>query len=163
MFGLSRPEYEKEWGRTYEHPGLWSKILAIVLRIVPKIGPFSGLAFKMPTPAAESLFVASFTAAVERYRKALQSASLSKPVLENLNLDNGKPVTAGEYHRADAAYETLLDRLHAQNYQQVPPALRANLLAFFSTFPAAAAAKHDRKRWAKVEREIDQLKALAAN
>jgi hypothetical protein len=163
MFGLSRPEYEKEWGTTYEHPGLWSKILAIVLRIVPKVGPFSGLAFKMPTPAAESLFVKSFTAAIERDREALQSGSRSKPALENLNLDTGKPVKAGEYHRADEAYETLLDKLHAQNYQQVQPALRANLLGFFSTLPDAAAGKHDRKRKAKVELEIDQLKALAAN
>jgi hypothetical protein len=163
MFGLSRPEYEKEWGTKYEHPGLRSKILAILLRIIPKVGPFSALAFKMPTPAAESLFVKSFTLAIERYREALQSASRSNPALENLNMDTGKPVKAGEYHRADEAYETLLDRLHSRKYQQVPPALRANLLGFFSNFPAAAVPKHDRKRWAKVELEIDQLKALPAN
>jgi hypothetical protein len=163
MFGLSRPDFEKEWGTRYEHPGIRAKILAIVMRIIPKIGPFSGMAFKTPTPAAESLFVKSFTATVDRYREEVRVASRTAPVLENLNFDTGKPVKGGEYRRADQAYETLLDKLQAHDFQQVPPALRAHLLAFFSDFPQTVASSKDQKRWQKLQAKVSQLKASAAN
>jgi hypothetical protein len=163
MFGLSRPNFEKEWGTRYERPGIGSKILAIVLRIIPKIGPLSGLAFKMPTPAAEALFVKSFATTVERYREAVQSASRATPELENLNFDIGKPVKAGEYRRADETYESLLDKLQQHDFQRVPPALRAHLLAFFSDFPQTVASRKDQKRWQKLQAKVSQLKASAAN
>jgi zinc dependent phospholipase C len=163
MFGLSRPDFEKEWGTRYEHPGIGSKILAIVLRIIPKIGPFSGLAFKTPTPAAEALFVKSFATTVDRYREAVQAASRATPVLENLNFDTGKPVRGGEYRLADQAHERLLDRLQQHDFQQVPPALRAHLLAFFSDFPQRVASSKDQKRWQKLQAKVNQLKASAAN
>jgi hypothetical protein len=163
MFGLSRPDFEQKWGTRYERPGIRSKILAIVLRIIPKIGPFSGLAFKTPTPEAEALFVKSFATTVDRYREALQSASRATPELENLNFDIGKPVRAGEYRRADEAYESLLDKLQEHDFQRVSPALRAHLVGFFSDFPQTVASRKDQKRWQKLQSKVSQLKASPAN
>ena len=104
LFALSPPDYEKDWGTTYERPGLRSKILAIVLRVIPKVGPFSSLAFKLPTPEAERLFIDSFEATLARYRGYLSTLSNGRALsLANLNFDTGDPVRPGEYRLADAA------------------------------------------------------------
>lgn len=163
LFGLARPEYEREWGTKYDHPGVRSKILSVVLRVIPKIGPFRSLAFKVPTPEAERLFVDSFAAGVLRYRQRLASIARGVPPLANLNLDIGKPVKPGEYRLADAAYEALLDELQKRGFQQTPPALRANLLAFFADFPPPVTSKKEWKHWQRLQAEITRLKASAAN
>src|SRR5208337_2415202 len=43
LYRLSRSDYEREWGKTYAKPGLGTRILATLLRFIPKIGPFKGL------------------------------------------------------------------------------------------------------------------------
>jgi len=50
LYHLSRSSYEKEWGRDYTKPGCGTRILSTLFRLVPKIGPFKGLAFNNPTP-----------------------------------------------------------------------------------------------------------------
>jgi len=56
LYTLSRAEYEKTWGKDYRHPGLGTRVLAFVIQVVPKIGPFRALRFRAPTPEAEKLF-----------------------------------------------------------------------------------------------------------
>jgi hypothetical protein len=46
LYNLSRSSYEKNWGSTYERPGIRSRFLASLFRIVPKVGPFQPLSFK---------------------------------------------------------------------------------------------------------------------
>jgi hypothetical protein len=162
LFNLSRNDFNHEFGTKYEHPGVRSKMLAVILRVIPKVGPFRSLSFKLPTPEAEALFVKSFTASVERYRQLLSTVS-SKPLpLSDRNLDTGKPTRAGEYRRVDEAYANLLARLQEHQFDQVSPALRANLLAFFSAAPKPAASK-DLKRWQKIQASIEQLRARTAD
>ena len=50
LYRLSRSDYEKEWGKDYVKPGFGTRILSTLLRYMPKIGPFKGLAFNNPTP-----------------------------------------------------------------------------------------------------------------
>src|SRR5215469_6845431 len=50
LYNISRAEYEKQWGTQYRTPGFGSRVLAIVVRVLPKVGPLRALAFKMPTP-----------------------------------------------------------------------------------------------------------------
>ena len=57
LYNLSRSSYEKNWGATYQRPGLRSRILAGFFRIVPRIGPFKALAFKKLTPETEKLYM----------------------------------------------------------------------------------------------------------
>jgi Zinc dependent phospholipase C len=160
LFGLSSASYEREFGREYDHPGFRSKMLAIVLRIVPKVGPFQGLAFRVPTKEAEELFISSFSVVGQRYRRLIESASHGHFGLEDTNFDTGERTSAGTYHRADAAYETLLDKLHQHNFEAVSPPLRAALLAHFT---ATAPGSRDQKRWVKVQAQVEQLRATAAN
>jgi hypothetical protein len=49
LYYLSRTQYEHEWGKGYRKPGVGARILAFFLRIVPKVGPFKAVNFKIPT------------------------------------------------------------------------------------------------------------------
>src|SRR6478736_1957872 len=50
LYRLSRSGYEKEWGKDYTKAGFGTRVLAVLLRYMPKIGPFKALAFNNPTP-----------------------------------------------------------------------------------------------------------------
>ena len=68
LFNISRSSYgTKRWNHSYREPGFGTKLLAFVIGLIPKVGPFRVLAFKTPTPAAEKLFMASFNASVQDY------------------------------------------------------------------------------------------------
>ena len=162
LFGMTRPDFEREWGVKYDRPGFRSKFLAVLLRLVPKIGPFRALSFRLPTPEAEQLFIKSFQGSVDRYRDLVADTGRARLTLDNRNFDTGKPVRAGDYRRADAAYETLLERLQQDRFAQASPALRANLLAFFAALPKPTASR-DLKQWQKTQARLAQLRALTAN
>ena len=118
LFAVPRAKFEQEWGTTYERPGIRSKILAVVLRVIPKVGPFSSLAFKLPTREAERVFLESFDKTAARYRGYLgalsKSGSLSLP---NLNFDTGEAVRPGEYRLADEAQKRLMERVRQHAHQ----------------------------------------------
>src|ERR1700757_5022136 len=57
IYNISKSEYRKEWGDIYEKPGFWARLKAFFLRLVPKVGPFSGLALHPPTPASGPLYI----------------------------------------------------------------------------------------------------------
>ncbi|HTL02879.1 MAG TPA: zinc dependent phospholipase C family protein [Vicinamibacterales bacterium] len=162
LFGMTRPDFEREWGVKYDRPGFRSKFFAVLLRLVPKIGPFRALSFRLPTPEAEQLFIKSFQASVDRYRDLVADTGRARLTLDNRNFDTGKPVRAGDYRRADTAYETLLERLQQDRFAHASPALRANLLAFFAALPKPTASR-DLKQWQKTQARLAQLRALAAN
>jgi hypothetical protein len=103
LYSFSRRDYEKQWGTKYKKPGMKSKLLAVVLRIVPKVGPFQALSFKPPTRETEKMFLASFDATAERYRGLLLQAADGRLDLPNENLDTGRPARPQEYERADKA------------------------------------------------------------
>jgi hypothetical protein len=71
IFNVSHSEYRKAWGKTYETPSVSARIKAFFLRLVPKVGPFSSLAFHPPTPAVEQLYMHSFNETLKDYRGML--------------------------------------------------------------------------------------------
>ncbi|MFY9571609.1 MAG: zinc dependent phospholipase C family protein, partial [Blastocatellia bacterium] len=52
IYQISRTEFEKEWGKQYDKPRFFDKTLALFMRVIPKVGPFAPLSFKLPTPEA---------------------------------------------------------------------------------------------------------------
>jgi hypothetical protein len=60
IYNISHSGYRKEWGSVYEKPDSWVCFKAFALRLVPKVGPLSGLAFHPPTPAVEQIYMRSF-------------------------------------------------------------------------------------------------------
>jgi len=162
LYNLSRSSYEKNWGSTYKRPGKRSKILATVFRIVPRVGPFKVLRFQRLTPETEKMFMASFNAAIDRYREKLSELKAGRLELPNANLDTGEPEKPGTYRLADTACARLLDKLRA-HYTEMPQGLRVHLLTFYADLNVPFATKTDAKDWAKLLAQLDQLKAVNAD
>ena len=131
LYNLSKADYEKAWGSKYSEPGFGSKLLAFIIRIIPKIGPFSALSFRTPTPETEMLFMGSFNATVERYGALLAAERSRGTPPADVNLDLGKPTVAGMYKISDDTYAKLLDELAKRHLAGIPAALREDILAFY--------------------------------
>src|SRR6202142_202021 len=104
LYRLSRSDYEKEWGKDYVKPGLVTRVWAVLLRYMPRVGPFKGLAFNNPTPQTEDLYFKSINTTVDQYRALLEEVRNDKLVLPNTDLDSGQPTKAAEYSLTDDAY-----------------------------------------------------------
>jgi hypothetical protein len=161
LYYLSRTDYEKEWGTEYRRAGFGTKLLAIVLKLFPKKGPFSGLDFKVPTRQAEDLFIQSIDDTVRSYQQLLQETQRGTLRLVNRDCDTGKQTRAGEYVLSDVTYGRLLDNLSDSGFKQVSAELRENILAYYQNPDAPLATKRKAKDWKRIQEEVQQLKAAA--
>jgi hypothetical protein len=159
LYNLSRSSYEKEWGSTYERPGIRSRMLAAFFRIVPKVGPFKAMSFKTLTPETEKLYMAGFNASIERYRELLAGVGAGRLDLPNDNIDVGDVTKAGQYKLADDAYAKLLHKLDG-HYADLPQDLRSDLLAFYQDLSLPIATKSDAGDWARLQDELTHLAAI---
>jgi hypothetical protein len=160
LYRLSRSSYEKEWGKDYVKPGLGTRILSTLLRYMPKIGPFKGLAFTNPTPQTEDLYIKSINTTVDQYRAFLEEVRTDTLVLPNCDFDSGQVTKAAEYSLTDESYAKLLGRLSSRKFEGTTPELRANILDFYSDLSASIETKKDQDDWKKVLAELDQLKSM---
>jgi len=159
LYNLKRSEYEKEWGKTYRKPGLGAKIMAIIFKIIPKVGPFKAIAFKMPNPDTETLYLNSVNKTVDTYRAYLLDLRAGKLQLANMDFDTGNHTQQGEYRLTDETYAKLLDKLTKEDFAGMPSDLRRNILAFYQNPSAPNFTKKKHDKWEKVQKELDQLKA----
>jgi hypothetical protein len=111
VLSLPRAAYEKEFGKDYRKPSFFARIIGVLYKIVPKIGPFRVLSFKVPPPEAERLFLDSLTRTRARYAAALESLRAGRLNLPDINFDTGKPVVPGQYPLADETLAELKKRL----------------------------------------------------
>jgi hypothetical protein len=162
LYYLSRADYERDWGRTYRRPGFGTRVLAVILRIIPKRGPFSALNFKVPPRPAEDLFVKSIDKAVQDYRNFLGEAQKGTLHLQDKDFDTGKETGPGEYALADQTYARLVADLAKDHFKDLSPPLQENIEAYYSKTDAPLATKRHPKQWRKLEAELDQLKAAPA-
>ncbi len=162
LFNLSRSGYEKEWGTGYHRPGIRTRLVAWVLRVIPKVGPFKSLAFRAPTPEVEKMFMASFNATVDNYRGLLTDADAGRLRLPNQNIDLGEPTVANQYLGTDLAYDKLLGKLAEHQFAGISADLRANILDYYKDWqpPVSPPAKKANSDWAKVAEELAQLRQL---
>jgi hypothetical protein len=158
LYRLKRSAYEKEWGKQYEKPGPGARFLAVLFHIVPKVGPFRGLAYKNPTPQTQDLYFKSVNQTVDYYTQLTQQLRSHNLALTGMDLDTGKPTQEGEYSLCDNTYADLVDRVAKQDPNAIDPDLRKNLLAFFSSNDAALTIKKDPKRWALLQANLEKLK-----
>ena len=161
LYRLSRSDYERQWGKDYVKPGLGSRILATLLRHVPKIGPFKGLAFNNPTPQTEDLYIKSINTTVDQYRAFLEEVRTDTLVLANCDLDSGQATKAAEYSLTDDTYAKLLAQLSERKFALTSPELRDNMLQFYSDLSLQIETKKDEVRWQAMLTELDQLKAVS--
>jgi hypothetical protein len=162
LFNLSRSSYEKDFGKDYQRPGFRTRLLAWVLRVVPKSGPFKGLKFRAPNAEVEKMFMASFNATIDNYRALLVNVDTGNLEVVNENFDTGSPTLAGQYLGADLAYDKLLGKLAEHKFAKVSADLRNNILVYYKDRkpPTSPATKKNGDEWAKVLEERMQLEQM---
>jgi hypothetical protein len=158
VYNLSRASFEKDWGHEYQRPGIGARIIAAILSIVPKIGPFSALKFRPLTPDTERLFMRSFNLTVEHYRTILSDPSHLAPP-PNANLDTGKPAIEGTYDLADKTYAQLVDKLKDDHFSHLTNELRADVLKFYAHPASATPTPPAKVNATKLNENLDQLKS----
>jgi hypothetical protein len=132
---VQRTNYERRWKHPYKGPGVKAHLLAILVFIVPKIGPISDLAIKIPTPETQRWYLRSVNHTVDEFRRILDGLAEDTepaPALANIDLDTGYPVRLGDYRRADETYRRLLERLTSKPDRPIPSALKQNLADYFA-------------------------------
>jgi hypothetical protein len=159
LYHLSRAKYQKEWGNGYRKPGFGSRLLAFFLKIVPKVGPFKAVSFKIPSTQTEDLYIKSINKTVDDYGSRLREQRVGQLKLADMDFDTGRETRAGEYSLADKTYAHLLDDLAKHNFDQASPDLRQNILAFYGDPNAQVATKKNAKAWKTTQEELDKLKA----
>ena len=160
LYRLSRSEYEKEWGKDYTKPDFGTRVWSILLRYMPKIGPFKALAFNNPTPQTEDLYFKSINTTVDQYRIYLHQIRAGSLELVNCDFDTGKETKAAEYSLTDVTYAKLLGQLAERKFDQTSPALRDNILNFYSDLSLPLETKKDSNRWQSVLSSLEQLKLV---
>ena len=159
LYHLSRSDYEREWGKDYVKPGFGTRLLSTLLRYMPKIGPFKGLAFKSPTPQTEDLYIKSIDTTVDQYRALLLEVRTDSLVLPNYDLDSGNPTKDGEYSLTDDTYAKLLGQLAKSKFDRTTPELRDNILRFYSDLSTSTPTTDDKVQTASILASLDQLRA----
>jgi Zinc dependent phospholipase C len=158
LYHLSNADYRKEWGDVYEKPGLFARVKAFFFRVVPKKGPFSGLAFHPPTPVIESMYMESVNQTFDHYRALLVAEQHGELQLPNENLDTGTVTRASAYRLTDKTYALLLKKTSGK---PISDALRADLLSYYADLDKPFATKRDSKGWHELLRDLDRLRSTA--
>jgi hypothetical protein len=165
LYHISRTNYQKEWGKGYRKPGFGSRVLAFFLRIVPKIGPFKALSFKIPTTKTEDMYIKSINQSIDEYGAVLKQTKNGQLDLPDTDFDTGRDTAVGEYSLADQTYARLLDDLDKKHFDQLTPDLRQNILDFYAKGTPIISrknAKKDTQAWQKTQDELTRLKAAVA-
>jgi hypothetical protein len=160
LYYLSRAQYQNQWGTVYRKPGFGARILAFFLKLVPKIGPFKAVNFKIPTKSAEDMYIKSVDVTVQDYSALLRGQESGRLRLPNRDCDTGRETRAGEYVLTDKTYAHLVDDL-AKKATGPPEDLRQNVLHFYADPNAQVATKKDKKMWKKLQDELDKLQTQA--
>ncbi|HSS97768.1 MAG TPA: zinc dependent phospholipase C family protein [Terriglobales bacterium] len=159
LYHLSRSNYEHEWGTVYRKPGLGSRILAFFLKIVPKVGPFKAVDFKIPSQQTEDIYIKSVNTTIDDCDGLFRDVRARKLDLANTDYDTGKPTKPGEYPLSDKTYARLVDELSTKAEAGPDHDLRANLLSFYSDSQAPLVTRKNAKAWKKLQQQLEKLKA----
>jgi hypothetical protein len=164
LYHLSKADYQKSWGDAYKQPGPGAHVMALMFKVVPKVGPFRAIDFKEPTAKTEDLYFQSVDQTITQYHKALKAVQGKELQAPAINLDTGDPTKRGTYPLADATYRELLDELTYDNFQHMDNALEADLLRFYDGFGLPA---NDTRldhcvveRWRQTWIEVHQVRAF---
>jgi hypothetical protein len=163
---LQQADYERHWKTGYTGPGFGSHVLAIVVKIVPKVGLISVLAIKIPEPKTEDLYVASVNQTLDAYVQVLESMRKAQKgqevdlALQNLDLDTGKPVRPGTYRLTDETYATLLNRLTSRPERPIPAEVRHDILDFYADPDGPNSTKKNAAEWQRIQAELVILKDM---
>jgi hypothetical protein len=148
-------------GKDGDAPGVSARILAVILRYVPKFGVLEPLNFKIPTPEAEILFAESFDVALQDYRRSLQVLPEKMPALQDYDLDTGFEAQLGEYQLADQTFAKLLIKLADEDFKTASDSLKADGLQYFANMPPPPDYRREKKHYKKIKSGLQMLESTS--
>ncbi len=158
---IGRANYRRQ-PYQYTPPGFRAHVLAIVIRIIPKVGFFKIFGTKNPLTDTDDLYVKSLNVALSEYRSLLRQLTHQQGAgvpLPNLDLDTGKPVLPGRYKLTDQTYAKLLARVVA-GHAPVSAGLKRDLEDYYRNPAAPITTKEDPAAWRAVLRNLVLLDTL---
>ena len=163
VYIMKRSSYEREWGKRFDEPTVWDKILGFLLRIIPPVGPLRDLRLKLPTPQVEKLFMDSFSRASIQYGEKLDLVAARSLTLPNENYDVGAVTAVGQYFLDDDIQAYWLHKLAEKKFATVTPEINAELLGYFGTLSAPLKMKKDATAWKQLQADYAALKGVQQN
>ena len=153
--------FAKQWENAYRRPGFRGHLAAVIIRVVPKIGPAALLGIKIPSHETQQLYVRSINETLSHYRRRLQEAESDPPKGSGLLIAisireqrSGRAAIA----RTDATYAKLLHQVVSRPQMEIPLGLREDVLAYYADPNAPITTKRDAKAWAQVQEELRNLR-----
>ncbi len=142
VYRVKRTDYEHNWGKQYHRPGMGAYLIDFVIKIMPKIGPFSAFKLEMPNAADQKTYLNSMQTTVNLFENDVdqlraQPAGGGTLPLKDLDYDTGKDTHLGEYPLADESYAKLLKSLVHQKDPAIASDLRACLLDYYAPLKSA--------------------------
>jgi hypothetical protein len=125
-YRLSKADYQKRFGNSYQRPGFFTRVFAFFLKLVPKVGPLKDLSLRVPSADAQKTFLAGMDTVVDHYHQSidqLRAEPADQPALQlpAVNLDTGEPTAPGSYPLADQTYASYLALLVQPRVPSPPP------------------------------------------
>ena len=160
---IERADFQTEWNRYRRTAGIKTKLLALLIRILPKIGALSDLAIKIPTEDTQDLYVKSVNRTIAVYdgflKRLVAAPELAEPI-PNRDLDTGEKTQPGAYALTDKTYAKLLQKIANQPGRPIAPGMRQNVLDYYSDANAPITTKKDAKAWAHVMKDLASVRNL---
>jgi hypothetical protein len=163
-------------------PRFETYLLAGVLYILPKVGPFSLIAVKGPTVQTEADYMHSVVQATAALRYELErftplasrqatpagaialAAPFGQPdpehLLPNRDLDTGRVVQPGGYPLTDSTYASLLHRITQLPTQPIPPGIKKDIEAYYTNPQFTPGTAKNPAKWARVQADLKILDAM---
>jgi len=161
---IARADFQTVWNQYRHKAGIRTHLIALLIRILPKIGTLSDLAIKIPTQHTQDLYVKSMNRSIEMYAgllKQLAGAPDLAPPLPDLDLDTGEKTQPGAYALTDHTYARLLHEIATGPQRTVTPGLKQNILDYYSA-NATITTQKNRKAWVQVMKDLDVLRGMPA-
>ncbi len=124
VYALTRQEYEHEYGIKYRKPSLLARMIGVLYKIIPKMGPFKPLAFEPLTADVEAMFDESLKASRTRYQSLLDALRGGPLRLADTDFDTGRGREAGVNRLADRTYADWRTRLAKRQPPSSPAVAR---------------------------------------
>lgn len=159
----AQADVDNQWNFHKKKAGFEVHFIALMIRIVPKIGAASDLAIRGPSTETNRWYIESVNRSIDDYERML--GELAKDPshrldLPNRDLDTGNLVRPGGYRLTDKTYAELLNKLTAEPDRRVPSGLRHDVLAYYADPNAPIATKKNANAWKRVKTELITLQGM---
>jgi hypothetical protein len=162
-YHMRKTDYDHEFGKSGKKPGIFANLLALIIRVSPKIGPLRVFKFKEPGLAGEKLFVQSFDTALFHFTTTIKLLGSENVNLTNIDYDTGNLTRAGEYPLTDKNYGILILKLRNKNFVHLNEELKQNILDFYGNDTSLIIVYKNSRKKKQINEALDEIKLAKAN